>query len=451
MVPALLFLLWVAACGVVRCQQDVLPPSVDVSSSGLQTLKDLTRTLLVKSDAVSVTGEQEEEGGGDADVGVGTVEIVALGDVLEDRSDAGGLATDVGTAEEVELSEGEEEEEGKSAEQTTPPPTATEITTALPVTTSSSSFSSATMSSSSTGAEATESTTGATKIGTEGSNEDQEEENQEEDQEEEEEDQEEEEEEEEEEKDSVASTESATSPGSEEESSSGGTKATATTAAAGAAETSTTSPSATTTGTTKAATATTAEGQEEAHPPQEEKEDEEEEEEEEEEEDKPPLPFDLPKLPPRPRAFDKVVESVEDLAKRVRSGKQVDMEEEEQEEKEEKDAMVVNERALEESDHTAGSKKEEAPSEPTAPASLKPRIVSRSPMVQRFSVGEPFVLVCEVEASPSSSEVISFSWTKNGRFLHYGDPLSKVKNPIEVWEIPCVKKPISSKIASAAT
>ncbi len=129
LVAVLLLFVW---CGAALCQEEavVLPPSVDVSSVRLQTIKDLRRTLRVKSDLVSVRGEDEDdEEEDDEDVGIGSVEIVELGDVYDDE---GGEEEEeeVGQGSVVEVSLEEDEENSSSTtERSTTTAATTTITT----------------------------------------------------------------------------------------------------------------------------------------------------------------------------------------------------------------------------------------------------------------------------------------------------------------------------------
>ncbi len=194
------------------------------------------------------------------------------------------------------------------------------------------------------------------------------------------------------------------------------------------------------------------------------------------------------KLPPKPRAFDKVVDSISDFADRVKSGisrhgKMIDEGEmtgdEELSENDIEDVAeasttttasesadttevaadentTVNkiEEAVESTtpveENTSSSTKQaspedstmttevsteeattassetqedstttevstEIPTTTTTPkAVLEPKMVEQPAMLQFFTPGEPFVLVCKA-ASPSDSSPVTYSWTKNGR------------------------------------
>ncbi len=52
----------------------------------------------------------------------------------------------------------------------------------------------------------------------------------------------------------------------------------------------------------------------------------------------------------------------------------------------------------------------------------KPVITAQASMIQKFTIGEPFVLIC----AASSDTPLTFYWTKNGRFLNIDDPVNQV-------------------------
>lgn len=67
----------------------------------------------------------------------------------------------------------------------------------------------------------------------------------------------------------------------------------------------------------------------------------------------------------------------------------------------------------------------EEPSNPSPiEESLGPRITSQPAMIQFFTVGEPFVLICEAESQ--TGDEVQYSWTRNGHFLRENDPVNQI-------------------------
>ncbi|TRY80073.1 hypothetical protein TCAL_14802 [Tigriopus californicus] len=68
---------------------------------------------------------------------------------------------------------------------------------------------------------------------------------------------------------------------------------------------------------------------------------------------------------------------------------------------------------------------EEEPSNPSPiEENLRPRITSQPAMIQFFTVGEPFVLICEAESQ--TGDEVKYSWTRNGHFLRENDPVNQI-------------------------
>jgi len=120
-----------------------------------------------------------------------------------------------------------------------------------------------------------------------------------------------------------------------------------------------------------------------------------------------PIPF-----PPRPRAFDKVVDSISDFADRVKSGrsrhgKMTDVDAEEDANQDAQEDIAAASPTL--------------PSESDDPPNLSPVFETQPSMIQFFAPGEPFALVCS--AAPGSE--VKYSWTRNGRPMNMEDAAAR--------------------------
>ena len=132
-----------------------------------------------------------------------------------------------------------------------------------------------------------------------------------------------------------------------------------------------------------------------------------------EEEEK--LPFNFEKFPPRPRQLDKIVESVDEFAEKIRNGKEVDLEE----------TTTTEMSQVEENETTTTTTATTTVSTTTTSTTTTPNLApeirtnEEQSAVQPFTVGEPIVLVCKAANPPGvpQSVDITYSWTKNGRYL----------------------------------
>ena len=147
-------------------------------------------------------------------------------------------------------------------------------------------------------------------------------------------------------------------------------------------------------------------GEEEASGDDEEDGDDDEHEDDDDEDEKkpklPPIPF-----PPRPRAFDKVVDSISDFADKVKSG------------------ISRHGKMTDDDIHIEEDAPEDYPSESEDASNSAPVFVMHPSMIQFFAPGEPFALVCSAESPDPASEV-TYSWTRNGRPMNMEDAAARL-------------------------